>query len=172
MKEKQDSVNQDRLTLLWRKRTQEQSAADYPVGPEDSLNINVASVEELKDRVVRVSGDGTISLPFVGVVHASGLTEEALREEILHHLENYMHKPQVNLFVREYRSRQVAVVGAVQRPGLYNLASGTGTILDMLSLAGGVTTEGAARIQFILVEPVEKHRAKDLPLPSHSTFRR
>jgi polysaccharide biosynthesis/export protein len=158
----EEGSNQERLARLWQKRTQESGARDYPIGPGDLLDVNVTNVAELKDRVVRVSGDGTISLPLIGVVPASGGTEETLREEIHHRLETYMHKPRVNLFVREYRSRQVAVVGAVQKPGLYNLASGTDTILDMLSLAGGATAESAARIQFIPAEPVDKHHAKEL----------
>ena len=33
--------------------------------------------------------------------------------------------------MKEYRSRQVAVIGIVAKPGLYTLASGSDTILDM-----------------------------------------
>src|SRR5207247_4810850 len=111
---------------------------------------------------VRISGEGTIALPFIGVVQASGLTEEGLRAEIHQRLKDYMYDPQVNLFVREYRSRQVAVVGAVEKPGLYSLASGADTLLDMISLAGGLKEEAAPRIHFIPAEPVEKGRAKEL----------
>jgi polysaccharide export outer membrane protein len=110
-----------------------------------------------------VAGDGTIALPLIGTIRASGLTEEQLREEIRQRLEtDYMYNPQVNLFVQEYRSRQVAVIGAVTRPGLYSLASETETLLDFLSLAGGMTAEAAPRIHFIPAEPVEPNRAKEL----------
>ena len=168
MTQPQGRTDQERLALLWHKRAQEQSAVDYPVGPGDLLEVNVATVEELKTRTVRVSGEGTIALPFVGVIQASGLTEEELRKTIYQRLEKYIYNPQMDLFVREYHSRQVAVVGSVEKPGLYNLASGANTILDMLSLAGGMKAEAAARIQFIPAEPVEKHRAKELvsTLPS------
>jgi polysaccharide export outer membrane protein len=112
-------------------------------------------MEELSSRTVRVSAQGTIALPFVGEIQVSGLTEQGLREEIRRRLEeSYMHNPQVNLLVREYRSRQVAVTGAVEKPGLYNLASGADTLLDMLSLAGGMKSEAAPRIHFIPAEPV------------------
>lgn len=159
----QGPVDLERLAQLWHKRTQEGAASDYPIGPGDVLEISVPAMEELSSRTVRVSGDGMISLPFVGTVQAGGLTEKGLREEIRHRLEeNYMHGPQVNLFVKEYRSRQVAVIGAVEKPGLYNLAGGADTILDMISLAGGITKEAAPRIHFIPAEPVENEKAKEL----------
>ncbi|MGH7966256.1 MAG: polysaccharide biosynthesis/export family protein, partial [Candidatus Binatia bacterium] len=136
------SPDLDRLTTLWNKRTQGSEASDYPVGPGDVLDISVPSLEEIKRRTVRVAGDGTISLPLVGTVQAKGLTEEELREEIRRRLEaDFMHNPQVDIFVKEYRSRQVAVMGAVAKPGLYSIASGADTILDVISQAGGMTGE-------------------------------
>src|SRR5262245_43527796 len=77
--ENQNASDQERLALLWQKRTQKNSTADYPIGPGDLLEVDIAGVEELKDRTVRVSGEGTITLPFVGIIQASGLTEEELR---------------------------------------------------------------------------------------------
>jgi polysaccharide export outer membrane protein len=90
------------------------------------------------------------------------LSEAELREEIRRRLEDYMYRPQLNLFVREYRSRQVAVLGAVAKPGLYNLASGADTILDMIGLAGGMKEEAAPRILFIPAEPAENEKAREL----------
>jgi len=111
---------------------------DYPFGPGDTIEVSVAALAEITNKVVRVSRAGTITLPLIGKIHAGGLTEEGLSEEIRRRLAaEYMHDPQVNLLVREYRSRQVAVVGAVEKPGLYSLGSDTDTLLDMISLAGG-----------------------------------
>src|ERR1043166_616399 len=113
-----------RMADLWQQRKQQKSAGDYPIGPGDVLQINVAGMEEIKDVSQRVTGEGTISLPFAGVIHASGMTDKMLTAEIRRRLEtNYMRNPQISLFVKEFRSRQVAVIGAVQKPGLYNLAS-------------------------------------------------
>jgi polysaccharide export outer membrane protein len=119
-------------------------------------------MEELRGRVVRVSGEGTIALPQIGVVKAAGLTEEELQEVIRRQLENYMHNPQLDLFVRDYRSRQVAVIGAVVKPGLYNLASEGDTILDLVALAGGMRDEAAQRILLIPAEPADPGTAKVL----------
>jgi len=145
----------ERLAQLWQGRTQGGTLPDHPLGPGDVLEISVPAIEELKDRIARVSGEGTISLPFIGVVPAAGKTDKELSAEIRRRLEKYMHRPQVGLFVREYRSRQVAVIGAVTKPGLYTLASGADTILDMLAAAGGMTDEAASRILFL---PAERAR--------------
>ena len=144
-----NSMQLERLAQLWQERTQGAMLSDHPLGPGDVIEISVPAVEELKDRMARVSGEGTISLPFVGVVQAAGMTDKELSVEIRHRLEKYMYHPQVSLFVRDYRSRQVAVIGAVAKPGLYTLASGADTILDMLAAAGGMTDEAASRILFL-----------------------
>jgi polysaccharide biosynthesis/export protein len=158
----QEKADLERLADLWHKRTGESSNSDYPIGPGDVLEISVPAIEELRDRVVRISGEGTIALPLIGVVRAAGLSEAELREEIRRRLEAYMYRPQVNLFVREYRSRQVAVLGAVAKPGLYNPAGGTDTILDMIGLAGGMKEEAAPRLLFIPAEPAESEKAREL----------
>jgi polysaccharide export outer membrane protein len=73
-----------------------------------------------------------------------------------------MHHPRVTLFIREYRSRQVAVLGAVEKPGLYLLASDSDTILDMLSLAGGLKEGAALRLYLIPAEPLQRDQARTL----------
>jgi polysaccharide export outer membrane protein len=136
---------------------------DYPIGAGDVLEVSVPALEELTNRVVRVSGDGSMMLPMVGLVQAAGLTEQQLVAEIRRRLEaNIMYDPQVHLFVREYRSRQVAVIGAVEKPGLYNLSSEAETILDLISQAGGMKNDAATRINFIAAEPVEGGQARQL----------
>ena len=153
----------ERLARLWQQRKQESATSDYPIGPGDVIEISVPGMEEIKVVSQRVTGEGTISLPFVGVIDASGMTDKALREEIRRRLEtNYMRNPQISLFVKEFRSRQVAVIGAVQKPGLYNLASSADTVLGMISQAGGMRPEAAERVLFIPAEPVDSERAKEV----------
>lgn len=142
-----DTAEAEILTKLWDKRTQEASLADYPLGPGDVLEISVPNLDEIQTFSARITGDGTITLPLVGIIQSANLTEEQLRNEIRRRLEaKYMKDPQVNVFVREYRSRQVAVTGAVQKPGLYNLTNGSNTVLDLIGLAGGMTPEAAPRV--------------------------
>jgi len=153
----------ERLAALWEKRKKESNGREYPIGPGDVIEVNVAGVEEIKNLTQRITGDGTLVLPFVGMLQVNGMTDRTLRAEIRRRLEtNYVRNPQVSLFVKEFRSRQVAVIGAVQKPGLYNLTSSADTILSMLSQAGGTTTGAAERILFIPAEPAEPDKAKEV----------
>jgi polysaccharide export outer membrane protein len=151
------------LTQLWERRSQEAVGDDYPIGPGDVIEINVAGMEEITNHSGRVTAEGTIALPFVGTINVRGLTDKALRTEIKQRLQQgFMRNPQVSVFVKEFRSRQVAVIGAVHKPGLYNLASSADTVLNMISLAGGMRPEAAERILFIPGEPVDPETAKEV----------
>jgi polysaccharide export outer membrane protein len=91
------------------------------------------------------------------------MTDKELRDEIRRRLQqNFMRDPQVRLFVREFHSRQVAVIGAVQKPGLFSLTSSRRTIFDMISEAGGVRAEAAERILFIPADPADPESAKKI----------
>jgi len=150
------------LAHLWQKRTHEGSSSDYPIGPGDLLQISVPAMEELNNYQARVSAEGNITLPLIGVVPVAGLTEQKTREEIQRRLQkSYMYDPQVSLFVQEYRSRQAAVLGMVDKPGLYHLTSETDTILDLLSQAGGMVDKAAPRILLVPAEFGEANQAKE-----------
>lgn len=112
-------------------------ATDYVLGPEDVIDIEVFNVPELT-KTVRVANDGTISLSLLGHVKAAGLTTTQLREE-LEKLWNqtYLENPQVSVFVREFHAQPVSIIGAVDRPGIYQL-TGPRSLIDMLSMAGGL----------------------------------
>jgi polysaccharide biosynthesis/export protein len=159
----QDAADAEKLARLWQSRTREGPLPDYPLGPGDVLEIFAPPMTELQDYTVRISGEGTISLPLIGIVHAGGMNEEELSKEIYQRLvPAYVRNPQIHIFVREYRSRQVAVIGAVQKPGLYSLASGTDTLLGMISLAGGMTNEAAPRVLFFPAEVGENGKSAEL----------
>lgn len=152
----------DKLQNLWHVRSQRLSASDYPVGAGDVLEISVPAIEELRDRIVRISGEGAISLPFIGSVQAAGLTEDALKQQLVERLKKYMFNPRVVLFVKEYRSRQVAVLGEVVKPGLYSLVSGADTILDVISQAGGLKPGADPKIYLIPAEQVSAGQAQQV----------
>ena len=153
----------NRLDQLWEQRRQVNFTSDYPLGPGDVVEVNVSGVDEFRNLTERITGEGVLVLPFVGRIQAKGMTDKELRAEIRRRLEtNYVRNPQVSLFVKEFRSRQVAVIGAVQKPGLYNLASPADTILSMISQAGGPTATAAERILLIPAEPAEPDKAKEI----------
>ena len=139
-------TNQARLKALFEKRSKAAESLDYPIGPGDVIEITVPGVDDLKERMVRVGGDGKIELPLIGQIQAGGLTEPQLSDGLKTALSKYMYSPQVDVFIKEYRSRQVAVVGAVRTPGLITLTSSDVSILDAITQAGGMTAEAADEI--------------------------
>lgn len=110
--------------------------ADYRIGPNDLLEINVLGVEDLA-RTVRVNSSGGISLPLVGVIHVAGLTARETEALLAtKYQEDYLQDPQISVFISEFTSQRFTVDGAVSRPGVYPLA-GKMTLLRALATAGG-----------------------------------
>lgn len=148
--DEQRIANAARIQELWRERSQNGVPADFPVGPGDVLEIDVPGLEELDEREVRIAADGTIRLPLLGVVPVAGLTQRELSDELNRRLEeSVMYDPSVIVFVKEYRSRIVSVIGAVAKPGFYSLSSESETLLDVIAQAGGRTDRAAQRIYLI-----------------------
>ena len=140
-------LNQKRLKELWDKRmAQGKGPLDYPIGPGDVIQISVPAMDELKERMVRVSGTGDIELPLIGTIAAGGLTEAQLTDKLKEALTKYMYEPQVEVFIREYHSRQIAVVGSVRAPGLITLQGNGESILDAITKAGGMTSDAADEV--------------------------
>jgi polysaccharide export outer membrane protein len=108
----------------------------YRVGPGDLLELKVFEVKEL-DQLVRVSEDGSITLPLLGRVVVEGLTQEGVVQKLAGLLSaKYVKNPQVTIFIKEYKNQQVAVIGAVEKPGSYELV-GRKNLLQIISMAGG-----------------------------------
>jgi polysaccharide export outer membrane protein len=112
------------------------ASQDYLVGPGDVLSITVYDNDDLKTKV-RVANNGTIVMPLLGTVSVNKLSVSAIAEKLTGLLANgYIVNPQVNVFVDEFRSKKVVVLGKVNRPGLIEL-NGPTTFLELISKAGG-----------------------------------
>lgn len=122
-------------------------SADYIIGPDDLLDIEVFEVTDLK-RSVRVSSRGYIGLPLIGQVTAKGRTPVQLEHEIAQKLEKFIQEPIVSVSVKEYKAQRIGVMGAVKSPLVYSV-TGQRYLLEMLSIAGGLTTD-AGNICYIL----------------------
>lgn len=142
-------VDEERLAQLKAERSKDQFAPSFSLGPGDVIKISVEDVPDLKDEEVRVAPDDSIALPDVGTVKVGGLKEAELKQELTKDFGKYIKDPQIDLFVKEYHSRQAAVIGMVQKPGLYTINSRDDTLLDILSQAGGMAESAGSQIIFI-----------------------
>lgn len=129
---------------------------EYVIGPRDLLEIKVFELPEF-DQTVRVSENGTITLPLIGNVEVWGLTKEKLEKKLASLLDKYVKNAQVSVFIKEYQSSRVAIIGAVEKPGMYELV-GRQTLLQMISQAGGFK-ENAANEIYVLRESEDGNTA-------------
>jgi polysaccharide export outer membrane protein len=120
---------------------------EYTIGNGDLVSISVFDIPELT-RDVRVSRAGTIALPLVPArLHVVGLTEIQARQAIADVLEanGLVSHPQVEVTVKEHRSRPITVVGAVAHPMVYQADSDV-TLLEVLANAGGIANDAGDTI--------------------------
>lgn len=113
---------------------------DYRISPADVLEISVFQEADLKS-ILRVSTEGTIVFPLIGVVQVGDKTpQEAAQiiEERLGH--GYLLDPQVSVIVQEFSKRSFTVLGEVQKPGSYDIPDQQDVnVLQAIGIAGGYT---------------------------------
>ena len=89
-----------------------------------------------QNRSARVTPEGSISLPAIGVVQAQGLTLQELRVELREAYRKEVEGIEVIPVLVNRAPRYVYVLGEVGVPGRYEL-SGPTTVIQALSMAGG-----------------------------------
>jgi len=111
----------------------------FVIGVSDVLRVSVWKNPGLTTSAP-VSPDGTITMPLVGEVKASGKTTSRLKTEIQAKLNAYL-KDQaavVTVTVSEVNSYRFSVSGEVANPGVFSSKSYV-TVVEALALAGGFT---------------------------------
>jgi polysaccharide biosynthesis/export protein len=126
----------EQLRRLYSDQALATEAGEYRIGAHDLLEINVFEAPEL-NRSLRVSAGGEISMPLLGSIQSAGLTAQDLEGVLEGRLRIYMKDPHVSVFVNTIESHPVSVVGAVKKPGVFQVR-GPKTVLEMLSLAEGL----------------------------------
>lgn len=115
-------------------------ADDYIIGPDDVVKVTVYNHPDLT-ATDRISGDGMIMLPLIGDIKLAGLSVEQAAKKISLLLgDGFIMDPKVSVFIVEFRSKKVMIMGQVFRPGVFTL-SGNTTFLELLTLSGGLTKE-------------------------------
>lgn len=119
----------------------------YRIGPGDVLEIRVFNRPQLSLDATRVDAQGVIRLPMVEEdIHAACQTETELAKEIASQYRRYQRNPQVFVHVKEYNSQPVAVIGAVEKPGRFQLQRRV-RLLELISFVGGPSDKAGTRIQ-------------------------
>jgi len=121
----------------------------YRLGPGDVLEIRVFDRPQLSRDAVRIDDRGMIRMPLIkDEMQASCLTGAELASEITARYSRYLRHPQVDIFVKEYQSQPVAVIGAVNAPGRFQLRRPV-RLLELLTFAGGPSERGGKYVQVV-----------------------
>lgn len=123
----------------------------YRLQKNDVVEIRFTLSPEF-DQTLTIQPDGFISLKDADDIFAEGLTVADLRESVRAAYANFLHDPEVSIFLKDFEKPFFVAGGQVGRPGKYELRSPT-TVSAAVAIAGGFT-EGAKHSQVVLFHQV------------------
>ena len=115
-------------------------SANYQLSAGDVVSIRVFREPDL-DSQQRLSKDGTINFPLLGVVKLAGKTTNEAAAQLAGLLDkDYVHHPQVSVTITTYDKKHFTVLGQVGAPGSYDLPEEQALdLLSAIARAGGFT---------------------------------
>jgi len=126
-----------------------QAGQRYRIGAGDVLDIRIMNRPQLSRDAVRVDGSGMIRMPLIeGEIQAACKSEGELATEISRRYLKYYRNPQVDVFLKEYHAREVALIGAVNEQGRYQMQRRL-RLLELLSFAKGPSDKAGQTINIV-----------------------
>ena len=128
----------------------------------------VSGHDDVEPYLFRVSDAGTITLPIVGKMPVAGkkLTDIEISVVNAYYPKYVANLPSVVCKVKEYQFKNVTVVGAVVKPGLYRLRSDEMSLVTAMMRAGGIVEDGAS---LIIIQHADRSGEDELPETTGST---
>ena len=130
---------------------QQQQSEDvrYRIGAGDVLDIRVYNRPQLSREAVRVEGNGMIRMPLIeSEIQAACHTEGELAKEIATSYAKFYKNLQVDVFIKEYHSKQVAIIGAVNEQSRFELQRRV-RLLELLTYAKGPSSKAGQTINIV-----------------------
>ncbi len=126
-----------------------QSGDRYRIGPGDVLDIRIYNRPQLSRDAVRVEGNGMIRMPLIEAeIPAACKTEGELSREISTRYAKFYRNLPVDVFIKEYHAREVALIGAVNEQGRYQMQRRI-RLLELLTYAKGISDKAGQTINII-----------------------
>jgi polysaccharide export outer membrane protein len=128
---------------------QTQTTERYRIGAGDVLDIRVYNRPQLSREAVRVEGNGMIRMPLIdGEIQAACKTEGELAKEISTRYARYYRNLPIDVFIKEYHAREVALIGAVNEQGRYQMQRHI-RLLELLTFAKGPSDKAGQTINIV-----------------------
>lgn len=120
--------------------------SEYRMGVADKVRVTVFGEEALSGDF-QVGANGSIALPLIGEVRASGLTTSEIQLTIARELAaGYINDPRVSVEITSYRPYYI--LGEVKKPGEYPYTNSL-TVMNAVATAEGYTYRADTRRVFI-----------------------
>lgn len=147
------------------------------LGPGDVFTIEIVGEKDLP-KEYQVASDGTVNVPYIHRIKVEGLEPQEIAELIRKRFvaDRILTEPSVVVRVTAYNSKQITVLGEVQKPGSFPLAPGM-TLVQAISYAGGFSaianqnrvtlsrkTKSGKHTVMVSVEAITDGRSPDIPL--------
>lgn len=120
----------------------------YIIGPEDELIILLTGLNETSVKT-RVTPEGKVQIPYIGLVNVNGLSIEQAKSQIKTRMQRVYPalasgETDLSVTLGNIRSIRVTIIGEVKQPGSYTLSS-LSTIFNALYQSGGPQDNGSLR---------------------------
>jgi len=127
----------------------EQPSDRYRIGAGDVLDVRIYNRPQLSREAVRVEGNGMIRMPLIeGEIQAACKTEGELAKDISTRYARYYRNLPVDVFIKEYHAREVALIGAVNEQGRYQMQRRI-RLLELLTFAKGPSDKAGQTINIV-----------------------
>jgi polysaccharide export outer membrane protein len=121
----------------------------YRIGPGDVLDIVASKQPDYSRSGVRVDNNGMIQIPRDDVeLKAACKTVREIANEIRDRYRKYLRNPYVYVEVKEFQSQPVAIIGAVNSPGRFQLQRRV-KLLELLTFVNGPSERAGGSIHII-----------------------
>lgn len=130
------------------------SASSEIIQRGDLLDVTLGSGLENVEKEetqwpLRVADDGTVYVPLVGQVYLAGLplsqADHVIRRTSVER--GIFRNPSVAVQVVEPRTNKISVMGAVEKPGAYELPVANSDVIAAIAAAGGLTEDAGTKIE-------------------------
>lgn len=139
------------------------ASSSYVISALDYLRVSLFVADELQFTTdLRVSQDGTITLPHLGTILVGGKSIDDAREFLYEpYNRDYYVNPHIDVVVLEYAMRSVTVIGKVNRQGLIPFPSEEGmSLLEAIAAAGGWSNDRLADKNSVTITRTDENGEK------------
>ena len=137
------------LTSVATLAQQSSVSENYRIGPGDIIDITVSKNDALSRSGVRVTNTGTIQLAMLDQdMPAACMTERELADTIRDRYKKFLIEPHVNVTVREFNAIPVAVIGAVNSPGRFQMQR-TVRLMELLTYVNGTAATAGKTVEIV-----------------------